>query len=93
MIKYRVEYHKKFWKDLDKLDKKHLDIFYKKLKKIQENPERQKRLSGMKNSYREAITKNIRLIYCLEGKIIKMLIIDTHEEAYDEFLKRLYSLR
>lgn len=47
----------------------------------------------MKNSYREAITKNIRLIYCLEGKIIKMLIIDTHEEAYDEFLKRVYSLR
>ena len=93
MITYKVEYHKKFWKDLDKLDKKHLDIFYKKFKKIQENPERQKHLSGVKNSYREAITKNIRLIYCLEENVIKLLIIDNHEEAYDGFFKRLYSLR
>ena len=74
MSEWEIKLHPYFFKDLDRLDKKHLEIFYKKKKKIKENPLRQKHLGGGENCYREPITKNIRLVYYIEDKIIWFLI-------------------
>ena len=87
-----VKEHSRFFKDLNKLGTKELQIFYNKKNKIKENPLRLKHLSGGENCYREEITTNIRLIYYVEGNIIWMLIIGRHDQTYAEYRKRLYSL-
>jgi|GEM_PF-3932558 len=43
-------------------------------------------------SFREPITENIRLIYLIEGNVIWLLTIDRHDKAYENYIKRLYSL-
>ncbi|MEK6963700.1 MAG: hypothetical protein AABX70_04690 [Nanoarchaeota archaeon] len=93
MTDWIIKEHPIFWKDLDKLERKELEIFYKKKVKIKENPLRQKHLAGGANCYREPITENIRLIYYIEGNIIWLLTIGKHKGVYEEYLKRLYSLR
>lgn len=93
MIEYVVKFHSDFFKDLDKLSKKEIEIFEKKKEKIKQNPLRLKHLSGGENCYREEITSNVRLIYYLKGNEIWMLVIDKHDHAYSKYRKRLYSLR
>ena len=93
MNEWELKLHPDFYKDLDKLDTKELEIFYKKKKKIKQNPLRLKHLSGGDNCYREEITTNIRLIYYIEKSTIWLLTIDKHDDAYSNFRKRLYSLR
>ena len=93
MEKFTVKFHSLFFKDLDKLSKKEIEIFEKKKEKIKQNPLRLKHLSGGENCYREEITANLRLIYYIKGCEIWMLIIDKHDDAYAEYRKRLYSLR
>ena len=93
MVEWEIKEHPDFFKDLDNLSKKELEIFYKKKQKIKQTPERHKHLSGGENCYREPITKNIRLVYFLEGKTIWMLTIGPHDKSYEEFRNRLYSLR
>ncbi|MEK6860608.1 MAG: hypothetical protein AABY07_01435 [Nanoarchaeota archaeon] len=70
MSEWIIKLHPNFLSDLDKLDKTHLEIFYNKKEKIKQNPLRLKHLSGGENCYREEITKNIRLVYYVEGNII-----------------------
>ena len=93
MSEWEIKEHPDFFKDLDKLSKKDLETFYNKKKKIKENPERLKHLSGGENCYREPITSNIRLIYYIEGKTIWFLTVGLHKQAFKNYLKRLYSLR
>ena len=93
MVEWEIKEHPDFFKDLDKLSTKDLEVFYKKKNKIKKNPERQKHLRGGENCYREPITDNIRLIYFIEKKIIWLLTIGRHKEAYSYYLKRLYSLK
>ena len=93
MSKWVIKLHPDFFKDLDRLDKRHLEIFYKKKEKIKSNPLRLKHLSGGENCYREEITSNIRLIYYVEENTIWFLTIGRHDKAYKEYLKRLYNLR
>ena len=93
MADWEIKEHPDFFRDLDKLSINDLKTFYNKKKKIKENPERQKHLSGGKNCYREPITENIRLVYFVKGKTIWFLTISKHKEAYKRYLKRLYSLR
>ena len=93
MIDWEIKEHPDFFKNLDKLSTKDLKIFYKKKKKIKENPLRQKHLSGGLNCYREPITRNIRLVYFIEGKTIWLLAIGQHNKSYEEFKKKVYSLR
>ena len=93
MAEWEIKEHPDFFKDLDNLGNKELEIFYKKKNKIKENPIRQKHLSGGQNSYREPITSNIRLVYFVEGKTIWLLTIGRHDKSYEEFKKRLYTLR
>ncbi|MEK6952301.1 MAG: hypothetical protein AABX29_04755 [Nanoarchaeota archaeon] len=93
MPDWEVRYHPDFFKDLDKLSTNDLEIFYKKKEKIKKNPLRLKHLSSKENCYREPITKNIRLIYYLKDNIIWMLVIGKHDKAYDEYFKRLHSLK
>ncbi len=88
-----VKEHPDFFKDLDKLGNNELEIFYKKKQKIKQNPLRLKHLSGGDNCYREEITSNIRLVYYLEKNFIWLLIIDKHDDAYDKFRQRLYTLK
>ncbi|MDH3976614.1 MAG: hypothetical protein OEV42_20315 [Deltaproteobacteria bacterium] len=93
MTEWTIKEHPDLFKDLDKLGTKDLKIFYRKKKKIKENPERQKHLSGGSNCYREPITDNIRLIYHIQDNTIWLLTIGSHEKSYNEFKKRLHSLR
>ena len=93
MSDWEIEIHPYFIKDLDKLSKRELEIFYSKKQKIKQNPERQKHLSGEINCYREPITDNIRMIYFTQGKKIWLLTIGPHDKSYDQFRKRLHSLR
>ena len=93
MTNWEIKEHPDFFKDLDKLGTKDLEIFYNKKRKIRENPERQKHLSGGNNCYREPITDNIRVVYCINENIIWLLTIGKHKDAYKTYLKRVYSLR
>lgn len=93
MNEWIVKEHLEFFRDLDKLDVKELEIFYKKKKKIKENSLRLKHLSGGENCYREEITSNVRLVYYIKGNEIWMLIIDKHDDAYEGFRQRLHSLK
>lgn len=81
------------FKDLSVLNLKILEIFYKKKKKIKENPLRLKHLSGRENCYREPITNNIRLVYYVESNIIWLLTIGRHDAVYSRYLKRVHSLQ
>ncbi len=93
MTEWRIEFHKDFYKDLDKLGKAELEIFQKKRKKIRANPERQKHLAGGEHCYREPITSNLRLIYYVEDKRIWFLTIGRHKTVYDAYRRRLQTLR
>ena len=93
MIEWEIKEHPDFFKDLDNLGTKELEIFYKKKNKLKESPLRQKHLSGGLNCYREPITENIRLVYFIQGKTIWLLTIRPHDKSYEMFKKRLYSLR
>ena len=93
MTEWEIKEHPDFFKDLNKLGTKELQIFSNKKAKIKENPERQKHLSGGENCYREPVTDNIRLVYWIEGNTVWLLTIGKHKEAYRAYLKRLYSLR
>jgi len=88
-----IKEHPDFFKDLDKLGTKELEILYKKKQKIMANPLRLKHLSGGENCYREEINSNIRLVYYVENNIIWFLTVDTHDDAYSAFRKRLHTLR
>lgn len=93
MPSWEIKFHPEFLKDLDHLGTSQLEIFYKKKEKIRQNPLRQEHLSGGSNCYREPITDNIRLVYYVEKNTVWLLTIGRHEDAYKEYLKRLYSLR
>lgn len=93
MSKWTIKEHPDFLDDLDNLDKKHLEIFYKKKEKIKRHPKRQKHLRGGSNCYREPITDNMRLIYFLEEEFIWLLTIGPHDKAYNRFRSRLHSLK
>ena len=93
MNEWIIKLHPDFLRDLDRLDKKYLEIFYKKKEKIKQNPLRLKHLSGGENCYREEITNNIRLIYYIENNVVWFLTIGKHDKAYEDYLKRLHSLR
>jgi len=93
LSEWTIKFHPDFLKDLDRLDKTHLDIFYKKKQKIKQNPLRLKHLSGGENCYREEITRNIRLVYYIRSDEIWFLTVGKHDKAYEEYLKRLKSLR
>jgi len=69
LSEWLIREHPEFFRDLDKISTKDLKIFYKKKKKIKENPERQKHLRGGSNCYRESITKNIRFVYFIHKKL------------------------
>ena len=93
MSEWLIKEHPDFFRDLDKLDKKEIEIFYKKKNKIKQNPIRLKHLSGGENCYREEITRNIRLVYFIKDKEVWLLVIDKHDDAYNKFRNRLHSLR
>ena len=87
-----IKEHSDFFRDLNKLGTEELRIFWKKRKKIEQNPIREKHLGGGENCYREPITKNIRLIYLVKGNVIWLLTVDKHDDAYEHYLKRVYTL-
>ena len=88
-----IRFHDNFFKDLDKLSLKDLQIFEKKKTKIIQDPKRQKRLTGEKDCYREPITRNLRVVYFLHNNFIWFLTIGPHDKAYKKFKERLYGIR
>ncbi len=90
---YTIKFHPDFFKDLNELSNKEVEIFEKKKEKIKENPTLLKHLSGGQNCYREPITSNVRVIYYVEENTIYMLIIDKHYTAYQQYRKRLHTLK
>jgi len=88
-----IKFHDNFFKDLDKLSNKDVQIFEKKRMKIIENPKRQKYLHGASHCYREPITKNIRVVYFIYKDTIWFLTIGPHDKAYDKFKKRLHQIK
>jgi len=92
-VKFDVKFHDNFFKDLDKLSKKDIQIFDKKRKKIIENPQRQKYLQGGVHCYREPITKNIRVVYFFHKNILWFLTIGPHDKAYAKFRERLHQIK
>lgn len=93
MTEWIIREHPDFFKDLDKLNKNELEIFYRKKQKIKQNPLRLKHLSGGENCYREPIGDNFRVVYYVEGDTIWLLVIDKHSVVYTQYLKRLHNLR
>ena len=93
MTEWIVKEHPDFFKDLDRLGGKELRTFFNKKEKVKKNPKRQEHLSGGSNCYREPITDNIRLVYYLKENIIWLLTIGPHKNAFNDYKKRLYSLR
>ncbi len=93
MPEWILKEHPDFFKDLDKLGIKELQNFYDKKQKIKENPVRLKHLSGGANCFREPITDNVRLIYYVEGNTIWLLTVGIHKKAFENYLKRLHSLK
>lgn len=93
LVEWKIRTHPDFYKDLEKLGTKELEIFYKKKEKIKSNPERLKHLHGGSNCYREPINDNIRLVYMIEGEEIWLLAIGRHDKTYDSYRQRLYSIR
>ena len=89
---WEIREHPDFFQDLRKLEKRELEIFARKKRKIKLNPERQKHLSGGLNCYREPITRNIRVIYFIEGNTIWLLTIGRHDAAYADYVQRLHNL-
>lgn len=90
--KYVSEYHPKFFKDLDKLDKKWFIAVDKKLKEIKENPLRFKHLRGGGNLYSTRVGK-YRIIYTLSSNVIWFLICDHRKFVYTVYLQRLYDVK
>jgi len=91
--KIKIRFHNNFFKDLDKLSKKDIEIFEKKRLKIIENPQRQKHLHGSPHCHREPITKNIRLVYFIYKKVLWFLTIGPHDKAYSKFKERLHQIK
>ena len=88
-----IRFHDSFFKDLDNLSNKDVQIFEKKRKKIIGNPKRQKHLRGVSHCYREPITRNIRVIYFLHENILWFLTIGSHDKAYAKFKERLHQIK
>jgi len=82
-----IKVHSLFLKDLEKLDKQHIERVAKIILKIKENPKVSKALKGFKNHYRVRFD-GYRLIYSLESNEIRLLILEKRKKAYKELKKR-----
>ena len=92
MPNFRVNYHPKFFKDLKGLSKIQLIEVNKRVEKIKANPEYFKDLSGKNNCHTIRI-ENMRLVYYFDGSNLWFLILDNRGSVYEEYVKRLYSMR
>ncbi|GEM_PF-958993 len=88
-----VRFHNNFFKDLDNLSSRDIQIFERKREKILKNPKRQKHIVGGSHCYREPITKNIRVVYFIHKNVIWFLTIGSHNKAYSKFKQRLYQIK
>lgn len=92
MPEFEIKFHPDFFKDLDKLDKKDVEIVDKQIKKIKEDPARFKHLRGRQNCYRVRMG-HLRTVYYLEGKTIWFLTVEKRDTVYKIYFKRLYDLK
>jgi len=93
MSEYVLEFHPEFFSDLKKLgSKSDIEVVYRQVEKIKEDPSRFKHLKGEGNCYRIRIG-NLRVIYAVVRQTILFLTVDKRDRAYSTYLKRLYSVR
>ena len=89
---YVAKFHPNFFKDLDKLDKRDVEIVDKQIQKIKENPTRFRHLHGGSNCYKVR-AGNLRIVYYLEGNVIWFLVVEKRDTVYKIYFKRLYDIR
>lgn len=87
-----IKFHPDFFKDLEKLDKKELEIVSKQVKKIKANPTRFKHLRGRENCY-SVRAGGLRIIYWIGGKELWFLVVERRGKVYALYFKRLYAVK
>ncbi len=89
---FKLIFHEEFYKDIKKLDAAFVKEIWENIEAIRENPATAKRLGGGNNCFKVRI-RNYRLVYCVEGEVIYILIIAPRKGVYEEYLKRLFKIR
>lgn len=88
-MKYEVLYHRNIKKDLQKLDEKTIDLFFKIVKeKISINPYCGNKLRGKYSNFYKYRMGNFRIIYTLRARELKILILRVKHRGsvYDNIL-------
>ena len=73
----------RFKKEYKKLDARQQSIVKKKMQKIIERPELGKPLHAPLQNFKSERIEKLRIIYTLEGKMVKFSWIDDRGHAYD----------
>ena len=92
MSNFQIVYHPKFFKELQNLTKGQLEVVHKKIEQIKHKPEQAKDLKGNDSCYTIRI-ENMRLVYYFDKVNLWFLIIESRKSVYEEYLKRLYTLK
>ncbi len=87
-----IKYHPKFFKDLDKLSRQQLEAVNKKIERIKAKPDEFNELRGGNNCCKVRI-ESMRLIYFYDNTNLWFLILDSRKSVYNEYMKRLYTLK
>ncbi len=88
-MKYKVLYHRNIKKDLKKLNKKTIDLFFKIIKeKISEDPYCGKRLKGKYSSLWKYRLGDFRISYTVRTEELKILLLRVRHRGciYDDIL-------
>ncbi|MEK6981840.1 MAG: hypothetical protein AABX38_02815 [Candidatus Micrarchaeota archaeon] len=92
MSDFQIQYHPKFFRDLETLNSNQLDIVNKKLEIIKQSPDQFKHLKGKNNCY-SIIIEGMRLVYYFDKVNLWFLILENRKSVYEEYVKRLYTLQ
>jgi len=88
-LKYKVLYHRNIKKDLQKLDKKTVNLFFRVVReKISQDPYLGNKLRGKYNNLWKYRMGNFRIIYTIRSGELKILIVRVRHRGnvYDDIL-------
>ncbi|MBS3061957.1 MAG: type II toxin-antitoxin system RelE/ParE family toxin [Candidatus Diapherotrites archaeon] len=80
---YSVFRSDRFKKEYKKLDGRQQQLVKKKIDKIVENPEVGKPLHAPLQNFKSERIENLRIVYTIEGTLIKFAWIEDRGHAYD----------
>ena len=88
-MKYKVLYHRNIKKDLQKLNKKTVDLFFKIVREvISQNPYAENRLKGKYSNLWKYKMGNFRIINTIKSSELKILAVRVRQrgDVYDDIL-------